>query len=36
MVIIYIKQKSSALVQFEKLSQAQNAKDHLNNMPFFE
>ncbi|CAD8114321.1 unnamed protein product [Paramecium sonneborni] len=34
-VIIYIKHKTSALVQFEKLSHAQNALDHLNNQVFF-
>lgn len=31
LVIIYIKHKTSALVQFEKLLHAQNALDHLNN-----
>ncbi|CAD8187935.1 unnamed protein product [Paramecium pentaurelia] len=35
LVIIYIKHKTSALVQFEKLSHAQNALDHLNNQVFF-
>ncbi|CAD8099377.1 unnamed protein product [Paramecium primaurelia] len=35
LVIIYIKHKTSALVQFQKLSHAQNALDHLNNQIFF-
>ncbi|CAD8122961.1 unnamed protein product [Paramecium sonneborni] len=35
LVIIHIKNKTSALVQFEKLSHAENALDHLNNQVFF-
>ncbi|CAD8213136.1 unnamed protein product [Paramecium octaurelia] len=35
LVIIHIKNKTSALVQFEKLQHAQNALDHLNNQVFF-
>ncbi|CAK68164.1 unnamed protein product (macronuclear) [Paramecium tetraurelia] len=35
LVIIHIKSKTSALVQFEKLQHAQNALDHLNNQVFF-
>ncbi|CAD8101335.1 unnamed protein product [Paramecium primaurelia] len=35
LVIIHIKHKTSALVQFEKLQHAQNALDHLNNQVFF-
>ncbi|CAK58872.1 unnamed protein product (macronuclear) [Paramecium tetraurelia] len=35
LAIIQIKHKASALVQFQKLSHAQNALDHLNNQVFF-
>ncbi|CAD8123614.1 unnamed protein product [Paramecium sonneborni] len=35
LLIIHIQNKTSALVQFEKLSHAQNALDHLNNQMYF-